>query len=406
MTRVAKVLGWLVLGVIVLGGSFAAFVAIDGIPKYTPRKIDLKVESTPERVARGKRYVQTLCATCHMDPTTRKLTGKQMLDAPERVWDDLLRNITKHPERGIGGWTDGEIAYLLRTGVRRDGQYLPPYMVKLPHISDEDLHSIIAFLRSDDPMVAPEAVDPPGTTQPSFLTKVLSHIVFKPLPYPTEKIAAPPITDKVAYGRYLVAGLDCFACHSADFKTQNVFEPEKSEGFLGGGNPVLDVNGNVVRSANLTPDEATGIGRWTERDFVRALRRGFRPDNTPVRYPMLPTPELTDEEVGTIYAYLRTVPKLSNKVDRGTPFVLAANADDGNKLYHKYYCFACHGETGVGIADLRRATSNYPSDEKLLAWIRNAPSIKPDTKMPTWEGVIADAEFTPLLAYVKTLQLK
>src|SRR5258708_29750114 len=83
MKKVAKVLGWLVLGVILLGGGFASFVAIDGIPTYAPGKIDLKVESTPERVARGKRYVQTLCATCHMDPTTRMLTGKQMLDAPK-----------------------------------------------------------------------------------------------------------------------------------------------------------------------------------------------------------------------------------------------------------------------------------------------------------------------------------
>ncbi len=405
MKRVAKVLGWLVLAVVVLAGGFATKVAIDGVPKYPPGKIDLKVESTPERVARGKRYVQTLCATCHMDPTTRKLTGKQMLDAPKEFGTLFSRNITKHPDKGIGGWTDGELAYLLRTGIRRDGQYLPPYMVKLPHLSDEDLYSIIAFLRSDDPLVAPEAVDPPGKTKASFLTKLLSHVVFKPLPYPTEKIVAPAITDKVAYGRYLVAALDCFACHSADFKTMNVFEPEKSAGFLGGGNPMLGVNGNVVRSANLTPDEATGIGKWTETDFVRALRHGFRPDNTLVRYPMLSTPELTDEEVGTIYAYLRTVPKLSNKVDRGAPPVPAANADAGNKLYHKYYCFTCHGETGVGIADLRKATAHFPTDEKLLAWIRNAPSIKPDTKMPKWEGVIPDADFAPLLAYVKKLQV-
>jgi hypothetical protein len=168
---------------------------------------------------------------------------------------------------------------------------------------------------------------------------------------------------------------------------------------------LLDVNGNVVRSANLTPDEATGIGKWTETDFVHALRHGFRPDNTPVRFPMLLMPELTDEEAGTIYAYLRTVPKLSNKVARGAPPLPAANADEGNRLYHQYSCDTCHGETGVGIADLRKATVHFPTDEKLLAWIRNAPSIKPDTKMPKWEDVIPDADFAPLLAYVKKLQI-
>ncbi len=405
MKKVLKVFGWLILVVVLLAGGFAAKVAIVGIPKYAPGKIELKVESTPERVARGKRYAQTLCAMCHMDPTTRKLTGKQLIDAPKEFGVIFSMNITKHPEKGIGSWTDGEIAYLLRTGIRRDGQYLPPYMAKLAHISDEDLQSIIAFLRSDDPLVAPEAVDPPGVTKPSFLTKFLSTVAFKPLPYPAEKIVAPAITDKVAYGKYLATAFECYACHSADFKTMNSLEPEKSAGCYGGGNPVLDVNGNVVRSANLTPDD-TGIGKWSEADFSRALRKGFRPDNTPVRYPMMPTPELTEEEVSTIYAYLRSIPKIANKVDRGAAPVLAANADEGNKIFHKYQCFTCHGETGVGIADLRRATVNYPSDEKLLAWIRNAPSIKPDTKMPQWEGVIADAEFTPLLAYVKALQLK
>jgi cytochrome c2 len=406
MKKVLKIFGWLILVVLLLAGGFLTKVAITGIPKYAPGKIELKVEVTPERVARGKRYAQTLCSTCHMDPTTRKLTGKLMVDAPKEFGPIYSKNITKHPDKGIGAWTDGELAYLLRTGIRRDGQYLPPYMVKLPHISDEDLHSIIAFLRSDDPLVAAEAVDPPGVTKPSFLTKLLSHIAFKPLPYPTEKKVAPALTDKVAYGKYLSNALDCFPCHSADFKTMNVFDPEKTPGFFGGGNQVLDVNGNVVRSANLTPDDETGIGKWSEADFVRALRKGFRPDNTPLRYPMLPTPDLTDEEAGTIYAYLRTVPKIANKVDRGAPPALAANADEGNKIYHKYQCFTCHGETGVGVADLRKATTNYPTDEKLLAWIRNAPSIKPDTKMPQWEGVIPDAEFTPLLGYVKTLQLK
>jgi hypothetical protein len=97
----------------------------------------------------------------------RQRDGTPNPAAPQRV---VSKNITRHPDKGIGGWTDGELAYLVRTGISRDGRYIP----QLPHLADEDLASIIAFLRSDHPMTAPDAVDPPGRTQPSFLTKALS----------------------------------------------------------------------------------------------------------------------------------------------------------------------------------------------------------------------------------------
>jgi len=223
--------------------------------------------------------------------------------------------------KGIGGWTDGELAYLIRTGISRDGQYIPPYMAKLPHLADEDLKSIIAFLRSGDPMVQAADVDPPGKTEPSFLSKFLCHVVFKPLPYPAETIVVPPASDKIALGKYLVFGLECWPCHSGDFKKMNMAEPEKSYLYLGGGNPMRNLDGQTVATANLTPDEETGIGKWSEADFVRALKRGFRPDGTLVRYPMDLFTELSDDEVGAIYAYLRTVPKIHHAVLRSPALV-------------------------------------------------------------------------------------
>ena len=90
----------------------------------------------------------------------------------------------------------------------------------------------------------------------------------------------PSPSDRVAYGRYLSSSIGCFACHSADFKTMDELEPEKSKGYFGGGNAMLDQRGETVVTANLTFDEATGIGRWSEEDFDRALRTGVRPDRT------------------------------------------------------------------------------------------------------------------------------
>jgi mono/diheme cytochrome c family protein len=401
MKRMLRVGAW-VLGTLVLSvGAAVAFIALRGIPSYPPGKVELRVEPTPERVARGEKLVRILCAECHMNPTTRKLTGKRMLDAPAEFGPIFSRNITKHPRKGIGSWTDGELAYLLRTGIARDGRYIPPYMAKLPHLADEDLYSVIAFLRSDSPLVAADAASPPGQSRPSFLTKFLSHVAFKPLPYPEKAIPLPDPNDKLALGKYLIINLECWACHSADFKTLNVMEPEKTPRYLGGGNPLLDLSGRVVPSANLTFDVKTGLGTWSEADFVKAMHDGVRPDAKPVLYPMDVVPELTDYELSAMYAYLKSVPKLQNAVQRAAP--PQPGEDPGRQAYYKYGCYGCHGNDGVGTADLRGAGARFPDDASMMAWIANAPAIKPGTRMPKWEGIISNEELSALAGYVRKL---
>src|SRR5262245_35351350 len=246
--RILKiVLGVVALVALVLG--IALFViSRGGIPTYPPGKIDLKVEVTPERVERGRHTMQMLCVACHLDNDTGTLAGKPMLDVPAQFGSAHSANITADAETGIGSWTDGEIAYLLRTGVRRDGRYTPPWMVKLPLMADEDLKDVIAFLRSDDPLVKPVKVKRP-LSRPSLLTKVLARTVFKPIPYPTAAIPTPDPNDKVAYGRYLVqARALCYPCHSADFAKLDEHVPENSGGYLGGGNAMPDLNGRIVKT--------------------------------------------------------------------------------------------------------------------------------------------------------------
>src|SRR4029453_11932413 len=175
MKRVLKWIG-IVLGIaVVVIGAAAAYVAATPIPSYPVEKIDLKVDVTPERVSRGKRTAEMLCAACHLDPATGALTGRRVADVPTQFGESYSLNITKHPVEGIGSWTDGELAYLLRTGIGRDGRYTPPWMIKLPLASDEDLKDVIAFLRSDDPLVeGRDTKDRPSS--PSFLTKRSSPV--------------------------------------------------------------------------------------------------------------------------------------------------------------------------------------------------------------------------------------
>jgi mono/diheme cytochrome c family protein len=405
MKKTLRALPWAVGAFVLVLGSAALYIQLTGLPVYAKPTLQLKAEATPERVARGKRLAQMLCVTCHFDPTTRVLSGKRMVEAPPEFGVIYAANITRHPTHGIASWTDGEIAYLLRTGIRRDGRYVPPYMAKLPHASDEDVLSIIAFLRSDDPLVAPTDI-PTHVPEVSFLTKALARVAFKPFPYPTVPIVAPDGKDSVALGRYLADGLlDCYTCHSADFKTNNYFEPSKSPGYYGGGNMLLDASARQVYSANITPDKETGIGSWTEAQFLRAVKGAFRPDGTPVLYPMQPYVEMTDQEAKAIFAYLRTIPPIRKTRPAKHAIVVAASEGEGKQVFYKYSCNSCHGDTGVGLYDLRRAWKKYPTDEELIAYIKDPSAKVPGIKMPTWEGTIEEAEYAPLVSYVKTLQV-
>jgi mono/diheme cytochrome c family protein len=80
-----------------------------------------------------------------------------------------------------------------------------------------------------------------------------------------------------------------------------------------------------------------------------------------------------------------------------------ASAGKGGACYHKYGCNSCHGANGVGLADLRNAKRDYPKDADLVAWIRDAPSKKPGTRMPKWDGVIAEGDYPELVAFVRSL---
>lgn len=315
MKTVFKVVLGLLLVIIIVAGAGAAFINFSDIPHYDKVDFDYRVSVTPEKVARGRKLVTTLCVMCHINHDTGLLTGQRMLDAPTEFGKIYSQNITQDKTYGIGNWTDAELLYLLRTGILKDGRYSPPYMAKLPHLADDDMEAIIAFLRSDDPLVAPQSiVDTPCA--PSFLTKALSRLAFKPLPMPEKRIEMPDTSNLQEFGRYLAINFECWSCHSSDFKTMNVLEPELTPGFFGGGNKPLNLEGEVMLTSNLTPDKETGIGNWTEEQFVRALKYGLKDGEHALRYPMLPFTTLTDYEAKAIFAYLKTVPPIKNNVPR------------------------------------------------------------------------------------------
>jgi mono/diheme cytochrome c family protein len=117
-------------------------------------------------------------------------------------------------------------------------------------------------------------------------------------PNPTGVPASLAGASPVARGEYLARAADCGACHTT----------ENGEPFAGG--LAIRTPFGTLYSPNITPDRATGIGNFTDRDFLRALREGVMPDGTRL-YPAMPYAAyayMTDEDALAIKAYLFSLP--------------------------------------------------------------------------------------------------
>jgi len=78
----------------------------------------------------------------------------------------------------------------------------------------------------------------------------------------------------------------------------------------------------VSFTANLTPDRDTGLGAWTLRDFAQTIRTGRHMGRGREVLPPMPIPaykNFNDADLAAIYAYLRTIPAVSNRVPEPLP---------------------------------------------------------------------------------------
>jgi len=239
-----------------------------------------------------------------------------------------------------------------------------PYMQK-PLLADEDLKAVIAFLRSDDELVAPSDVEPPPTRY-TLLGRILLRWISSPLPYPTQIVLKPDSEDDLAQGRYLVANLGCYECHSASITGINRMKPEKSKGYMSGGNKLRDAAGHPIYSRNLTFD-GTGLKGWSKEDFIKAVKMGVSKNNSVLRYPMPSYAELTDEEAGAIFTYLKSLPPTHHEVKRivqdqvrggGPADGLDEQLAPGKQDYEKYASVRLSmGHKRSGVYDFARCRS-------------------------------------------------
>ncbi len=307
-----------VLGVVaLLVLAFGLWVQFSPLPAYSVAVPDLEVPADSALIAEGARMAELHCVHCHASHNGRQVSGRRLTEAPPDLGTFWAPNITSHPGSRLAGYTDGELAVLLRTGIQRDGRWLPGPMPAMPLLSDRDLHALIAWLRTSEGRMAPVEAEHPRS-QLTFLGKLVAKVLARPVAMPSDPIPEPDTTDPVAWGYYLAAAkYDCYNCHSADFATNLPAQPEASAGYFGGGNKLINpMTGKVIYSANLTMHPEHGIGAWTRAQFAQAVRFGQHPDGRSMRLPMRPYTVMTEAEAEAIWAYLQTVPVQDNEVDR------------------------------------------------------------------------------------------
>jgi mono/diheme cytochrome c family protein len=281
------------------------------------------IKSTPERVARGEYLANhvAICIDCHSQRDWSLYSAPPVEGAegiggerfgPEYGMPGTLysRNITP---AGIGHWTDADLVKAITQGVNKDGETLFPLMpyMAFRNLSQEDVYSIIAYIRT----LAPVENDVPKRE-----LAIPIEAVMPTTPPPVVWQPAPDRKNTVAYGKYLVNAASCIDCHT---KWENG-APVAGMEFAGGYEFYLP-NGHLVVSQNITPDVETGIGGWDKQTFI-AVFKSYAGDEVrkhPLRKGEFNTimpwnlfSGMTEEDLGAIYDYLRTVKPIKNKVPR------------------------------------------------------------------------------------------
>lgn len=123
-----------------------------------------------------------------------------------------------------------------------------------------------------------------------------------PPTYPTIDYGKDPKQAEILKrGEYLVKAGDCIACHT-----------NKDGGkTFAGGLPIITPFGTIFTS-NITPDKETGIGNWTDAQFLKAFKQGIRPNGSYLfpAFPYVYYNRLSDDDALAIFAYLKAIPAI------------------------------------------------------------------------------------------------
>jgi len=298
-----KVFKWiaLVLGVLmglivlaVLVGYVLGSSQMSRTYSVTPEAI--AVASDAASVERGAHWYAVLCEDCHGEDAG----GTVFFDDPT-LGTFIAPNLTTGEGGEAAEMSDEELAMAIRHGVNHEGTGL----VVMPsesyfHLSDEDLGSIIAYLRHapavdkewDHSRFTPlaRAMVGLGMFGNVYAAAIIDH--------GAARAPAPAPAVSVEYGAYLVRVSGCAACHGAELNGGKSPDPAAPPG------------------PNLTP--GGHLAEWSESDFVTAMRTGVEPDGEEMDPKFMPWEDLghmSDHELSAVWLHLQSLSPLESAVE-------------------------------------------------------------------------------------------
>lgn len=307
-----------VLLIFVIGISAVALYVKFGLPNVG-KSPDLKVDINPERIKHGEYLANhvTLCMDCHSTRDWSKFSGpikSGTFGLGGEFFDEHMGfpgkfysfNITP---ANLGSWTDGDIFRAITTGVAKDGSALFPVMPYSYYgrMDKEDIYDIIAYIRSLTPV---ESV-----TKERSIDFPMNFII-NTIPQKANFNEKPPVTDIVKYGGYLTNAAGCRECHTP-VKNGQIIE---SLAFSGGRDFVFPIG--ITKSANITPDDESGIGKWSSDQFVDRFKSykntsdlsAITPDKLNTVMPWNMYAGMDTADLRAIFAYLKTLKPIKNEV--------------------------------------------------------------------------------------------
>lgn len=303
LRKIGKILKWtgIIIGSILVLATIT--VALRQDLHFDAPYPQLAASKDSAIIARGREIVigPAHCASCHSiknpDSVLNLGLEPEMSGGVEfkfGLGSFYSRNITPDSTTGIGRYNDGELARVLRYGVRPNGNAMLDFM-PFHNVSDEDMIAILSYLR------AQKAVknDVPEHDY-NLMGRVVKAFLIKPVG-PSEKIEKAVVRDSsAAYGKYLALNVaNCSGCHTErDMTGAYIGEP-----FAGGG-PMIE-GGDTLIPPNLTPHPQGRIYTWSKEDFISRVRMGALVKHS--HMPWNSYKRMSDADLTAIYNYLKSL---------------------------------------------------------------------------------------------------
>ena len=280
--------GVVLAAVLAVAVSSVSALTITGMVKEHVRRApipDLNIETTPERIARGKAVVDGFCSGCHSKTGT--LTGGFDIgeDFPLHLGSFTSSNLT--PAGPLTHWTDGEIFRAIRNGVDANGRWLTIMSyTNASRLGDDDTKAVIAYIRSV-PAAGTQTPDPPDRFSLLGAAMLGAGMLPSGKPIVTSSVTAPPKGPTAEFGEYILSYQDCRECHGAD------------------------LNGGVLGQLPPLGPDLDVVKYWKLEEFIATMRTGVDPNGHTLseQMPWRPIGRMDDVELRAVYEYLNHLPR-------------------------------------------------------------------------------------------------